>query len=115
METGESPFAGAEREVEEETGLVMEATGVFSIEYKPTRRLRGSGYNNWIRYGITGKIVGGSLKTEVGISLRNPFPFSSSLLFFVPLLFSLFVPFLVPLFIYCEIFSSYEKNNVGGC
>ena len=84
MELGESPFAGAEREVEEETGLKMEATGIFCIEYKPSKKKRGSsGYHNWIRYGVTGTIVGGSLKTEV--LPFTPFillpPPSSSLLF----------------------------------
>lgn len=64
VELGESPLTGAEREVEEETGLIMEATGIFCVEYKPSRKLKSSGYNNWIRYGVTGNIVGGVLKTE---------------------------------------------------
>eukprot|EP01080_Neovahlkampfia_damariscottae_P004505 gene4505-7885_t len=50
---GEHVRDGAIREVEEETGLKLDPTGIFSLEYTP--------YDNgylWIRYGVTGKIVG---------------------------------------------------------
>lgn len=59
VEVGESPIEGAMREVEEESGLQLEPSGIFSVEYKISKR---SG-KAWIRYGITGQIVGGSLKT----------------------------------------------------
>eukprot|EP00005_Dracoamoeba_jomungandri_P013238 CAMPEP_0174264936 /NCGR_PEP_ID=MMETSP0439-20130205/24587_1 /TAXON_ID=0 /ORGANISM="Stereomyxa ramosa, Strain Chinc5" /LENGTH=131 /DNA_ID=CAMNT_0015351109 /DNA_START=225 /DNA_END=620 /DNA_ORIENTATION=- len=61
VEYGETPVEGAIREVEEETGLIMEATGIFCVEYKPNRK-RGGRYN-WVRYGVTGTITGGRLKT----------------------------------------------------
>ncbi|KAL6068226.1 Nudix hydrolase [Balamuthia mandrillaris] len=58
VEVGETPMEGAVRECLEETGIVMEPTGVFCIEYKATSR-----GHDWVRYGITGRPVGGSLKT----------------------------------------------------
>lgn len=59
VEHGESPYDGAVREVKEETGLDMQPTGVFAIEYKPSK------HRNWIRYAVTGNIIGGTLKTQV--------------------------------------------------
>lgn len=55
---GEHIKEAAIRECEEETGLKVEPTGIFSVEYQPY----DTGYL-WVRYGITGRIVGGTLKT----------------------------------------------------
>ncbi len=59
MEVGESPIEGAMREVEEESGLQLEPSGIFSVEYK-INKCSGKA---WLLYGITGQIVSGSLKT----------------------------------------------------
>jgi 8-oxo-dGTP pyrophosphatase MutT (NUDIX family) len=67
VEVGESPIEGAMREVEEESGLQLEPSGIFSVEYKISKR---SG-KAWIRYGITGQIVGGSLKTPDRVLTTN--------------------------------------------
>jgi hypothetical protein len=55
------------REVEEESGLQLEPSGIFSVEYKINKH---SG-KAWIRYGITGQIVGGSLKTPDRVRLTH--------------------------------------------
>mmetsp|Transcript_14052 Transcript_14052/g.24102 ORF Transcript_14052/g.24102 Transcript_14052/m.24102 type:complete len:143 (+) Transcript_14052:135-563(+) len=58
VEKGESLLEGARRETEEESGLELEPTGIFSVEYSADSR------TDWIRFGITGKIIGGRLKSE---------------------------------------------------
>ena len=55
VEPGESFCEAAKREVLEETGLIMKPTGLIMTEIN---------HNFWIRLVFSGKIVGGSLKTE---------------------------------------------------
>eukprot|EP01088_Endostelium_zonatum_P016354 TRINITY_DN4398_c0_g1_i2.p1 TRINITY_DN4398_c0_g1~~TRINITY_DN4398_c0_g1_i2.p1 ORF type:complete len:259 (-),score=49.61 TRINITY_DN4398_c0_g1_i2:2-778(-) len=62
LEAGEHPLEAAIRECKEETGLNLEPAGVFGIEYKSS--VVKNPKNCWVRYGITGKIVGGKLKTQ---------------------------------------------------
>ncbi|KAG1701177.1 8-oxo-dGDP phosphatase NUDT18 [Nymphon striatum] len=54
MEPGESIIQAAKRELEEETGLDFEPTTLISVE---------SAQGSWYRFVLTGKVVGGSLKT----------------------------------------------------
>ncbi|KAJ8965619.1 hypothetical protein NQ314_004011 [Rhamnusium bicolor] len=54
IEKGENIIAAGEREVLEETGLKMECTTLLLVE---------SARGIWIRFVLTGRIVGGSLKT----------------------------------------------------
>lgn len=60
---GEHIKEGAMREIEEETGLKVEPSGIFSLEYVPS----SNGYL-WLRYGITGKVIGGTLKVKPDIN-----------------------------------------------
>jgi len=62
VEVGENPFDGAIRECFEETGLELEPKSVFCIEYKACngKNLK----HDWVRYGVTGNIIGGSLKIK---------------------------------------------------
>lgn len=54
MEKGESIMQAAEREVLEETGLQVKVTTLLAIE---------SAGGSWFRFVLTGKIIGGDLKT----------------------------------------------------
>lgn len=54
MEKGENIVQACEREVLEETGLKIQCTTLVVIE-----TARG----NWMRFVLTGKVVGGQLKT----------------------------------------------------
>lgn len=54
IEKGENITTACEREVLEETGLQIECTTLLLVE-----TARGS----WIRFVLTGKVVGGKLKT----------------------------------------------------
>ena len=56
MRKGETLSMAAVRETREEAGVVLEPTGLVSVEYSP------QGEYDWIRYGVTGKIVGGNPK-----------------------------------------------------
>jgi len=55
VEVGESFTEAAKREVLEETGLIMEPTGLITVEVN---------HSFWMRFVFSGKVVGGSLKTE---------------------------------------------------
>ena len=55
VEVGESFTEAAKREVLEETGLIMEPTGLIMVEVN---------HSFWMRFVFSGKVVGGSLKTE---------------------------------------------------
>lgn len=54
MEKGEDIVTACKREVFEETGIKVECTTLLCIE---------SSGGNWIRFVLTGKILGGKLKT----------------------------------------------------
>lgn len=54
MEKGEDIITACKREVLEETGLKLECTTLLCVE---------SSGGNWIRFVLTGKILGGKLKT----------------------------------------------------
>ncbi|KAJ8961486.1 hypothetical protein NQ318_014734 [Aromia moschata] len=54
IEKGENIIAAAEREVLEETGLKIECTTLLLVE---------SAKGLWLRFVLTGRVIGGSLKT----------------------------------------------------
>lgn len=58
VEVGEDISTAAARECFEETGLELQVEGIFSVSHMVY------GKNDWIRYGIGGRIVGGDLKTK---------------------------------------------------
>lgn len=54
MEKGENICEAAAREVQEETGLIIECTTLLLVECAG---------GSWVRFVVTGRVIGGTLKT----------------------------------------------------
>ncbi|KAJ5069772.1 8-oxo-dgdp phosphatase nudt18 [Anaeramoeba ignava] len=58
IEVGETILEGAIREAKEESGLIIEPEEIFHVEHIPRSHIE------WIGFCVTGKVIGGKLKTK---------------------------------------------------
>ncbi|MBD9734491.1 NUDIX hydrolase [Streptomyces sp. H28] len=70
MEHGEDPYDTVRREVEEETGYLIEVTGLLGVSSfrrtLPGRRLRRPADHHGVQLVYEGRVSGGDLRHEIG-------------------------------------------------
>jgi ADP-ribose pyrophosphatase YjhB (NUDIX family) len=69
MEHGEDPYDTVLREVEEETGYLVEITGLLgvnSVNITTSGRLRRTVHHHGVRLVYEARVAGGELRNEVG-------------------------------------------------